>query len=50
MTAEAMPRLRAMKDLTEYWIEVNRLENQADQVYRQMLAELFNDPAPTRSP
>ena len=42
LTAEAMPRLRSMKDLTEYWIEINRLENQADQIYRRLLAELFN--------
>ena len=42
LTAEAMPRLRGMKDLTEYWIEVNRLENQADQVYRKLLAHLFS--------
>jgi predicted phosphate transport protein (TIGR00153 family) len=42
LTSEAMPRLRTMKDLTEYWIEVNRLENQADQVYRKLLAHLFS--------
>ncbi|WP_270886866.1 DUF47 domain-containing protein [Pedococcus sp. 5OH_020] len=42
LTAEAMPRLRSMKDLSEYWIEINRLENQADQVYRRLLAGLFN--------
>jgi predicted phosphate transport protein (TIGR00153 family) len=42
LTAEAMPRLRSMRDLAEYWIEINRLENQADQVYRRLLAELFN--------
>jgi predicted phosphate transport protein (TIGR00153 family) len=42
LTAEAMPRLRSMKDLSEYWIELNRLENQADQVYRRLLARLFN--------
>jgi uncharacterized protein len=41
LTAEAMPRLRGMKDLSEYWIEINRLENQGDQVYRSLLAELF---------
>jgi predicted phosphate transport protein (TIGR00153 family) len=41
LTAEAMPRLRGMKDLSEYWIEINRLENQGDQVYRRLLAELF---------
>jgi uncharacterized protein len=42
LTAEAMPRLRSMKDLSEYWIEINRLENQGDQLYRRLLAELFN--------
>ena len=42
LTAEAMPRLRSMKDLTEYWIEINRLENQADQIYRKLLAHLFS--------
>ncbi len=42
LTAEAMPRLRSMKDLAEYWIEINRLENQADQIYRGLLAALFN--------
>ena len=34
---------------SEYWIEINRLENQADQVYRRLLAELFNGDAATRS-
>jgi uncharacterized protein len=42
LTAAAMPRLRSMKDLSEYWIEINRLENQADQIYRGLLAALFN--------
>jgi predicted phosphate transport protein (TIGR00153 family) len=42
VTAQAMPRLRSLKDLQEYWIEVNRLENQADQVYRRLLARLFS--------
>lgn len=42
LTAEAMPRLRSMQDLSEYWIEINRLENQADQIYRRLLAGLFN--------
>jgi predicted phosphate transport protein (TIGR00153 family) len=42
LTAEAMPRLRAMKELNEYWIEINRLENQGDQVYRGLLAKLFS--------
>ncbi|MCG7528470.1 DUF47 family protein [Streptomyces sp. OfavH-34-F] len=42
LTAEAMPGLRTMDNLTEYWIEVNRLENQADQIHRKLLAQLFN--------
>ena len=42
LTADAMPRLRSMRDLSEYWIEINRLENQADQTYRRLLAGLFN--------
>ncbi|MQA04086.1 MAG: DUF47 family protein [Streptosporangiales bacterium] len=41
LTAEAMPRLKAMRDLQEYWIEINRLENQGDQIYRKLLAHLF---------
>ena len=42
LTAEAMPRLRQMKDLAEYWIEINRLENDGDKAYRRILAELFS--------
>jgi predicted phosphate transport protein (TIGR00153 family) len=42
LTAAAMPRLKTMKDLSEYWIEVNRLENEADKVYRRLVARLFN--------
>jgi predicted phosphate transport protein (TIGR00153 family) len=41
LTAEAMRKLRSMKDLSEFWIELNRLENQADQIYRRLLARLF---------
>lgn len=42
VTAEAMPKLRSMKDLPSYWIEINRLENQADSLHRTMTADLFN--------
>ena len=42
LTAEAMPRLQAMKDLEEYWIEINRLENAGDKSYRRILANLFS--------
>ena len=41
-TAEAMPRLQTMKDLPDYWIEVNRLENEADKLYRRLLSRLFS--------
>jgi predicted phosphate transport protein (TIGR00153 family) len=43
LTAEAMPRLRSMDKLSEYWIEVNRLENQADKSYRKLLAQMFDE-------
>ena len=42
LTAEAMPRLQSMKDLEEYWIEINRLENAGDKSYRRILANLFS--------
>jgi uncharacterized protein len=42
LTAEAMPRLRTMGDLEDYWIEVNRLENQADKDYRRLVARIFS--------
>lgn len=42
LTAAAMPGLRTMRNLEEYWIEVNRLENAGDQSYRRILAGLFN--------
>ncbi|WP_448073548.1 DUF47 domain-containing protein [Georgenia yuyongxinii] len=43
LTYEAMPRLRSFDGLQAYWIEINRLENQADRVYRRVLADLVND-------
>jgi predicted phosphate transport protein (TIGR00153 family) len=42
LTAEAMPRLKTMKDLEEYWIEINRLENAGDKNYRRILVKLFS--------
>ena len=41
LTAESMPRLQTMKNLEEYWIEINRLENAGDKSYRRILAKLF---------
>ena len=31
-----------MKNLDEYWIEINRLENAGDKNYRRTLANLFS--------
>jgi predicted phosphate transport protein (TIGR00153 family) len=42
ITTESMPRLQTMKDLDEYWIEINRLENAGDKTYRRTLAKLFD--------
>jgi predicted phosphate transport protein (TIGR00153 family) len=41
-TANAMPGLRKMKALEEYWVEINRLENEGDRMYRRTIAELFS--------
>jgi uncharacterized protein Yka (UPF0111/DUF47 family) len=42
MTAAAMPRLKSLKNLSDYWIEVNRIENEADKLHRRFVARLFN--------
>ena len=42
LNPEAMPKLRVMKDLEEYWIEINRLENDGDRAYRMLLVRLFS--------
>ncbi len=42
ITSEAMPNLRKMKDLEDYWVEINRLENEGDRFYRRTIAELFS--------
>jgi predicted phosphate transport protein (TIGR00153 family) len=41
-TAAAMGRLKTLRDLEPYWIEVNRLENEADRIYRKLLTKLFS--------
>lgn len=41
LTADSMPRLATMKELPEYWVEINRLENEGDVVYRTLLRDLF---------
>ena len=42
VTAAAMPKLQSMKNLDEYWIEINRLENAGDKTFRRTLAKLFS--------
>jgi predicted phosphate transport protein (TIGR00153 family) len=42
LTAAAMPNLRSMQSLEEYWIEINRLENDGDRNHRRILAKLFS--------
>jgi predicted phosphate transport protein (TIGR00153 family) len=41
-TAVAMGKLREVKGLEEYWVEINRLENEGDRYYRRTIAELFS--------
>ena len=39
--AGAIPRLRSLKDIHHYTVEVNRLENEGDRMLRSALASLF---------
>jgi predicted phosphate transport protein (TIGR00153 family) len=41
LTVDAMHRLRTPQELSGYWVEINRLENEADAVHRRMIGELF---------
>ncbi|HWD09212.1 MAG TPA: DUF47 family protein [Actinomycetota bacterium] len=41
-TAEAMPKLRELRGLSDYTVEVNRLENEGDRAYRRTIAMLFS--------
>jgi uncharacterized protein len=38
-----LQNLRGFKDLDHYWIEIHRLENDGDRVYRDAVASLFAD-------
>ncbi len=42
LTVDAMPMLRTMTGLQEYWVECNRLENEGDRAYRMLLVRLFS--------
>jgi predicted phosphate transport protein (TIGR00153 family) len=41
-TTEAMPNLKRLKDLHDYWVEIDTLESKADEVRRSLLVELFD--------
>ncbi len=38
---DAIPRLRSLKDIHHYTVEVNRLENEGDRILREAVASLF---------
>lgn len=42
LTAENMPKLKRPQMMGEYWIEINRLENDGDKAYRRALQNLFD--------
>jgi predicted phosphate transport protein (TIGR00153 family) len=42
LTADAMPRLATLRNLTDFWVQINELENEADQIYRRLLQFLFD--------
>ena len=41
-TYQAMSQLRGFSGLDRYWVEINRLENEGDRVYRKTVAHLFS--------
>ena len=41
--AQGLENLPSFKDLDQYWIEVHRLENEGDRIFRNALASLFTD-------
>ena len=42
LTSAAMPRLRSMQSLEDFWIQINSLENAGDKNHRRILARLFS--------
>ena len=38
-----LSNLRGFKDLEPYWVEIHRLENEGDRVWREALASLFSN-------
>jgi uncharacterized protein len=44
-TTVAMPKLEHVAELEQYWIDVNSLEDEADEIYRALLGDLLVPPA-----
>ena len=42
LTASSMPRLKNLKDLEHYYIEVDRLEDEGDRIHRRITAQLYD--------
>jgi hypothetical protein len=40
--SEALPRLRTLKDISHYTVEIHRLENEGDRLERSALSSLFD--------
>jgi uncharacterized protein len=40
--AEAIPRLRGFRDISDHTVEINRLENEGDRITRAAIASLFD--------
>ena len=49
LTAEAIPRLGTMKNLREFWVEINSLENEGDRTHRKLLSDIFDGLTPSGS-
>jgi hypothetical protein len=41
VTLQALETLPRFRDLEPHWVEVNRLENEGDRIYRRAVADLF---------
>lgn len=41
VTRQALETLPRFHDLEQHWVEVNRLENEGDRIYRRAVADLF---------
>ena len=39
--SDGVRNLRKFKDLERYWVQINSIENEGDQIYRRAVAELF---------